>query len=161
RFPALKYGDADLRSLGGYLHEVRKPKEERATAPSAGWPLDSELVPWARGNPWYPGDRKRPLVLVCTSGGGAPAAACTAAMLCRLEEHFAAAGVAFPYHVRLIAGASGGMLGASYYAAPLEEPAGPNPAVVARRPGLTLDRLVSNVSGDFLSDVVFQMVYGD
>jgi predicted acylesterase/phospholipase RssA len=71
--------------------------------------------------PAKPGTKK-PLVVVVASGGGIRAAAWTFLVLSELEARFAAEGIPFPYHVRLIAGASGGMLGASYYVRSLRGP---------------------------------------
>jgi hypothetical protein len=59
---------------------------------------------------------KRPLVILCVSGGGSKAALWTLAVLHRIEhELWKERRVHFPSHVRLITGASGGMLGAAYY----------------------------------------------
>lgn len=67
-------------------------------------------------------DRK-PLVIVCTSGGGVSAAAWTVTVLAELERRHAE----FPYLIRVITGASGGMLGAAYYVATLDPPSSVDP----------------------------------
>ena len=59
------------------------------------------------------------LAIVTVSGGGIRASVWTATVLQQLEE---ALGAEFPYHVRLITGASGGMVCATYYAATLRPP---------------------------------------
>src|SRR5207249_4263356 len=71
------------------------------------------------------GERK-PLVVIVASGGGLRSAAWTFAMLERLEREFRkdmSSAVNFPAHVRLVSGASGGMLGAAAYIAALPNPA--------------------------------------
>jgi predicted acylesterase/phospholipase RssA len=77
---------------------------------------------------------KPPLMIVCASGGGSRSAAWTMRVLLDLEQRFLEPGpardgtvrppVAMPYHIRLVSGASGGMIGASYYVATLAEPNG-------------------------------------
>jgi len=65
---------------------------------------------------------KKPMVVVVASGGGMRAAAWTFLVLSELEARFAEEGIAFPYHVRLITGASGGMFGSAYYVRSLRSP---------------------------------------
>lgn len=65
---------------------------------------------WAADHP----DGTRPkLLIVCTSGGGIRAGVWTAAVLAELDRQM---GSAFGRHLRLITGASGGMLAAALYA---------------------------------------------
>jgi hypothetical protein len=98
---------------------------------------DTELLPLYKVFPgWYSGKRerdertgelvtkpkpaeRRPVVVVAASGGGLRAAVWTQAILQRLEFEFRNKKVKFPAHVVVITGASGGMLGASYYTAVL------------------------------------------
>lgn len=61
----------------------------------------------------HPGGGKPKLLVVCTSGGGIRAGVWTAAVLAELERQM---GPAFGRHLRLITGASGGMLAAALYA---------------------------------------------
>jgi hypothetical protein len=70
------------------------------------------------------GRRKKPLVVIAVSGGGIRSAVWVFAVLKRLELAFAARGIDFPSHVRLITGASGGMVGAGYYVVTLPPPDG-------------------------------------
>ena len=70
-----------------------------------------------------PAGGKKPMVVVVASGGGIRAAAWTFLVLSELEARFAEEGIPFPYHVRFIAGASGGMFGAAYYVTSLRGPA--------------------------------------
>jgi hypothetical protein len=64
--------------------------------------------------------RKPKLVIVACSGGGIRAAVWTAVVLEGLEEHPDLKPVGFRNHIRLITGASGGMLGAGLYVADFE-----------------------------------------
>lgn len=61
----------------------------------------------------HPDGSKPKLLIVCTSGGGIRASVWTAAVLAELEQQM---GPAFGRHLRLITGASGGMLAAALYA---------------------------------------------
>ena len=70
-----------------------------------------------------PAGTKKPMVVVVASGGGLRAAAWTMLVLSEIEARFAEEGIPFPFHVRLITGASGGMFGASYYVRSLRSPA--------------------------------------
>jgi hypothetical protein len=71
----------------------------------------SPLLPFNAG---WPAQGPRPLIVVCASGGGIRAAAWTAAVLERLDAH-----PAFRRSVRLVTGASGGMVGAAFWVARL------------------------------------------
>ncbi len=92
----------------------------------------------------FPPNQKPVLVVVATKGGGARAAAWTTAVLARLEEDLPR----LPYHVRLISGASGGMLGAAYYVATLNPPGSEALHTVSS------EQLVNRISLDSLSPVV-------
>lgn len=95
---------------------------------------------------------KRPvLVVVAADGGGIRAAVWTASVLTRLEDR----GSSFSTHVRLITGASGGMLGATYWAATLTPTGGhfdraPLPASVL------LDRVKTGALSAVASGLVFR-----
>jgi predicted acylesterase/phospholipase RssA len=101
---------------------------------------------------------KKPMVIVVASGGGIRAAAWTFLVLAELEAKFAAEGIPFPYHVRLITGASGGMFGASYYVRSLRPPARMTWAD-GRRQEMTarFDKLTQ----DWLTPIVERMVTND
>ncbi|MDI3282153.1 patatin-like phospholipase family protein [Polyangium sp. 15x6] len=115
--------------------------------------------------------RKRPLVLVCTSGGGIRAAVWTAAVLRELERQLdQSERREFPYHVRMISGASGGMVGASYWVATLEGPAvtaGSSEYHKESTPGEAApeaegsDWLVANVAKECLSRVAAALVFSE
>jgi hypothetical protein len=93
-----------------------RPTTELASysQPSRWWGLSNRTVleRWRTGLA-QSGDRRPKLAVVATSGGGLRAAVWTATVLRRLEVE--AKLPEFPRHLRLITGASGGMLGAAYY----------------------------------------------
>jgi hypothetical protein len=87
-------------------------------SPEAAGLIDSELplrAMCARWQQQHPGTRPR-VVIVCTSGGGIRAAVWTAVVLEGLEETVPG----LRDHVRLVTGASGGMVGAGLYVADFE-----------------------------------------
>ena len=63
--------------------------------------------------------KKPKLAVVAVSGGANRSAIWTVSVLNRLEREFAKDGIVFPCHVRVVTGASGGMVGASYWVATL------------------------------------------
>ncbi|MDC0744219.1 patatin-like phospholipase family protein [Polyangium mundeleinium] len=115
--------------------------------------------------------QKRPLVLVCTSGGGIRASVWTAAVLRELEKQLdEPERREFPYHVRMISGASGGMVGAAYWVATLEGPthtAGSSEYHKEETPEERTadaegsDWLVANVAKECLSRVAAALVFSD
>jgi predicted acylesterase/phospholipase RssA len=135
------------------------PPHEAPTVPEKWTSLHSnQLTRWNNGV-------KKPLAVVCVSGGGSRAAAWTMKVLTTLEKELPT----FPYHIRLITGASGGMFGATYYTASLP------PLGTKRLPDITIDplpkpgsnrypsvvQLNTTVRGDFLSPVVRALVKND
>lgn len=122
---------------------------------------------------WSPAG-KRPLVLVCASGGGISAAVWTCTVL---NEVCGQPGMsAFPYHIRMVTGASGGMVGASMFVSTLQAPSlGPQGELVPASPlhGLAPSRaggvvtplggdaMVRMLAEDCLGDVVQTMVFND
>jgi tetratricopeptide (TPR) repeat protein len=77
-------------------------------------PDGEALDRWCQARRWA-GERRPKLVVVATSGGGIAAAKWTALCLTEIERR----SPGFPYHVRIVTGASGGMVGAAYYVATL------------------------------------------
>jgi hypothetical protein len=149
-----------LLALGGVsLYKVRFPTMDyRNLAPLSKYPMAPTaggvvLLPTG-GIGWTP---KRPLVVLCVSGGGLRATLWAVAMLAELERQFATKGVSFPYHIRIVTGASGGMAGAAYYIATLQPP--DITGKVARK--VPLDQLTRTAGDDCLSRVVYRMFYGD
>lgn len=140
-------------ALGGRgLHKVRirdlrplyrapRPYPPPATAPPpavAPLPWDHVCRSMAEG--------RRPLVVVCASGGGLRAAAWTAGVLGKLDEL-----PGFRASTRLVAGASGGMVGAAAWIAALRAPAPPDWAALCGAVG----------SLDALTDVARALVFDD
>ncbi len=102
----------------------------------------------------HPAKMKRPVVVVCVSGGGLRSSAWTLAVLHQIDKRLKEEGILFPYHIRLFSGASGGMLGASCYVLSLPEPTSKTEPIA---PQTLRDRLME----DSLSPIVHQMAYGD
>jgi len=117
--------------------------------------LRQDSIPWRSALPFAQG--KRPLVLICASGGGLRAAAWTTGILCALEQKLPG----FPYYIRLISGASGGMFGAGAYVATLEPP----PRVLPQRSDalhtVSPKTLFDGVASDCLSLVTQRLVFRD
>ncbi len=98
--------------------------------------------------------QKQPFVIVSTSGGGITAAAWTVAVLSQLEDE--STGLEdFPYAVRAITGASGGMVGAAYWNATLQPPGAGDYHDVSS------ETMYENVTADSLTPVVHQLVFSD
>lgn len=146
---AALYADGARVPLAGY-------ERRAAGAPGSGGLLDLHSIPWANAQgPWAAG--KRPLVLVCASGGGLRAAVWTTAVLGELERTLPG----FPYHVRLVSGASGGMVGAAYWAATLRPPPEHLRAIGQELHAVSLRQMVKDVACESLSCVTHALVYRD
>lgn len=108
------------------------------------------------GAPPGAGDAPMPLILLCTSGGGIRSAAWTGAILERLSQL-----TGFCAAARLVTGASGGMVGATFWVAHAlqEHREGRWPPA----PGAPLrsSPLFSALTKDSLSRTVRQLVFGD
>ncbi len=117
---------------------------------------------------------KPPIALVCLSGGGSRAALWTLSVLGRLEREFLACHrldaqgrklstpIAFPYHIRLMTGASGGMLAGAAYVANLKEPlrSGGDGSVSVNR-AMPLEGLIAAIGKDFLGRTASQLCMRD
>jgi hypothetical protein len=103
---------------------------------------------------------KKPLILIAVSGGGLRAAVWTHLLLGRLERAFAAHGKDFPAHVRIVTGASGGMLGATYYVSALQKPGTPGRKTGGER-WSELDTHVERLRKDSVTPLMRQFVFGD
>lgn len=136
--------DMDLN----FLNEPDPQRTSERLLTTTDWTLDA--VP-----------KGQPLVVIAVSGGGMRSAAWTFTVLRTLEERFAEQGVDFPAHVRIITGASGGMLGAAYYVATLPacRPV-TDPGYRANRKK-QLDDLYTELTSDDLTALVKQQVYED
>jgi hypothetical protein len=168
--PALALGFVGLLLLGGLskyqiripdLEELyRQPIKLEKYNPIAECdllaPESVDFCAEARGP--YMAGQKRPLVVICVSGGGIRAAAWTTAVLHELEKAFARmepTPVDFPCHVRVITGASGGMVGAAYYVANL-----PNPPPTPFKRDNLMDQYDA-ITADCLSPIVHALTYHD
>ena len=91
-----------------------------------------------------------PFVILCTSGGGIKAAAWTVAALRVIHQRIPD----FHRHLRIITGASGGMVGAGFYVDALSQ---------AQAKGTSVDfaEMYDRATCDMLTPVVRQMTFGD
>ncbi len=168
RFPGLEGYYRRPLDLQEHYTAVQNEPLPPPGPPPADAPPPAPLAPLTASQlgRWNDGEKK-PLVVVCASGGGSRAAAWTMKVLTTLEERLPG----FPYHIRLITGASGGMFGAAYYTASLPPPGAPRAAVAAdpHDPPPKADsgafpnsaQLNDSVRGDFLTPVVREMVRND
>ena len=103
--------------------------------------------------------------MIAISGGGIRAAVWAFHVLKRLELEFALKEkIDFPAHVRIITGASGGMLGASYYVTTLPPPdqRWPNQMEWINQREQALGKLQHRLeSSDYLTPLVRQLVFND
>lgn len=125
-----------------------------ATVPANIVDLKAPLPPLSARGPAV----KKPLVLVVASGGGVRAAAWTFLVLSQIEARFAAEGIPFPYHVRMISGASGGMFGAAYYVRSIREP-GQMQWGLSRQ--VDLNTRYDKLTSDWLTPLCERMVVND
>lgn len=120
------------------------------------------LLAWKRlvANRWK--GRKPKLVIVTVSGGGIRASVWTSVVLRKLETTL---GADFPYHIRLITGASGGMVGGSYYVTSLAPPSdavlGGGTANFSALHGASIDAFVEQMATDQLDAVAGRMLFAD
>ena len=143
RFPG--FGSTGAGSAGAPVafDLYAAPVEQYLAAPSVA-PVDRTLFR-------HPG--KRPLAIVCVSGGGIRAAVWATRMLCELERTIEG----FPSCVPLITGASGGMVGAGYYCSTLREPREPAAPLHDR----SHQELIETISRDSLTSVVHRLFFHD
>jgi hypothetical protein len=117
------------------------------------------------GGQKYEKSEKKPLIVIAVSGGGLRSAVWTFLVLSELESRFAKKGVDFPAHVRIITGASGGMLGAGYYTATLPHPAARNKTAHYDKDtgwrSQDLHQLALNLEKEAITPVMNQYVFGD
>ncbi len=112
-------------------------------------------------------DKTKPkLVVVATSGGGITAAYWTALCLIELERQF----THFPDHVRVITGASGGMVGAAAYVSQLTNPdsersgkkgASRDKDDARKTPAQRREDLLASLRKDSLTPLIREMVFFD
>jgi hypothetical protein len=105
----------------------------------------------------------RPLVVLCVSGGASRAAVWVALVLRELNKKIPG----FSHHIRLVTGASGGMVGAAYHVATLQRPANwpnsPGPCSFATRSGrsINLDDMVRHLAADAVSPIIHRLLFYD
>jgi hypothetical protein len=120
------------------------------------------LLAWKNlvGPRWREGKPK--LVIVTVSGGGIRASVWTSVVLRKLE---ATLGADFPYHIRLVTGASGGMVAGSYYATSLRPPTAAvlagGRASFSDLHGISIDDFVDRMALDQLDAVAGRMLFAD
>jgi len=165
-------GDFPAGSVTARLRPV-SPLPARPTADSGGlvvgqWQVagllnnTEVLLAWRNlvADRWR--GRKPKLVIVTVSGGGIRASVWTSVVLRKLE---ATLGADFPYHIRLITGASGGMVASSYYALslqpPTEEVLAGGQADFAALHDTSLDSFVDALALDQLDAVAGQLLFAD
>jgi len=124
----------------------------RRVAPSEALLDSAEVLDrWraiAPAEPNADGERRPILAVVATSGGSMRAGVWTARVLQTIEQRRPG----FPYNVRLITGASGGMLGAGLFAATVEEP-NPSRSDWPQRSDKALEQPLKALPSDSLSEV--------
>lgn len=119
---------------------------------------DRALEAWSRNHPDRQAGEKPKLVLVSASGGAARSALWVALVLDALGRAIPG----FASHVRIISGASGGMVGAAYYVAALRAYWGQGQG--AGDPTLTnfpTGDVVASINRDGLNDVAKQLLLRD
>jgi hypothetical protein len=143
-----------VAGLAPYKLRVRS-LAARYAAPEAHYPAGEPAAPLLKTTDiaWAPAGQRRPLVIVCASGGGIRASVWTAAVLAALEERLPQ----LPHHIRLVTGASGGMVGAGYYVATLDKPGKPS----AEDRATVRKRLIDQLARDSLSDLAKALVFRD
>jgi len=133
--------------------------EAREPADAATFPrLDDERVLREGWRAQFIEGRPK-LVIVTTSGGGIRAAVWTTAVLAALEGRRELSD--FSRHVRLVTGASGGVLGAAYYVSTLSAKPGGGHCVSDCDTPISSDELINRVARDSLSAAARSIVFRD
>jgi hypothetical protein len=136
-----------------YARPVALSLDGEGSPPAAGLLDNQEALNAWRGQ--FPRGQRPVMVVLAVKGGGARSAAWSTAVLSRLEQELPD----LPYHTRLVSGASGGMLGATYYVATLNPPRSASNHTIPclAGPSADLQVMVDNISKDSLSPVARQM----
>lgn len=148
-----------LNSLGGHrlpnLDYYRRTGV-RAWARASPQPL---LQPDEHLNAWKArrGGARPPLVVVAVDGGGIRAAVWATVVLNQLERDVPD----FPYFVRIVTGASGGMVGMASYVGSLQAPGGPHRHLDLKGDPVDPDDLITRVATDSLGTVTRDLVFKD
>ncbi len=150
-----------LQSLGGHHlphldYYNRVPLDRLEPHPEAA--ATRELAAWGSKRAEAGAvARKPPLVVVAVDGGGIRAAAWTTIVMAQLERDLPT----FPYYVRVVTGASGGMVGIASYVASLRPPTERIRHLDLDKREVTLDQLVDRVATDSLGPVARELVFRD
>jgi predicted acylesterase/phospholipase RssA len=152
--------DARVRFSLGFL---REDESNRPLPDDRTHPVDLRDCAFA---PAVRAGEPAPLVVVAVSGGGLRSAAWTFTVLRAMEEKFLDEPdpnkrVDFPAHVRIITGASGGMLGAAYYVLTLPARRDVTSADYCKTRKQQLKELSELLTTDDLTPLVKQHVYED
>jgi hypothetical protein len=107
----------NMQSVDELQSEQRKLREAMLALEEQRLDTWKSKVPAAK-------DGKPKLAIVCVTGGANRSAVWTAYTLSRLEHELSSSSIPLARHVRVITGASGGMVGASYFTATLPGAAG-------------------------------------
>lgn len=158
-----------LAALPGYRHTLRDFKDAYDDPKPITWgdrisAASARLLPPAhvlgRWKARVPSAAAQPrLIVVAVDGGGIRAATWAVSLLTALEEDVPE----FPHHLRVITGASGGMVGAAYYAASLMPPEPGKRPGHRTRGGDLLDRprMLADISSDSLEPAARKLLFGD
>jgi hypothetical protein len=158
-----------LAALPGYRHTLRDfeaayhdPKPitwgDRIAPASANLLAPAEvLANWKTRVPSVAGQPR--LVIVAVDGGGIRAATWAVSLLTAVEKDVPE----FPHHLKVITGASGGMVGAAYYVASLMPPVPGQVPVHQTVSGAHLGReeMLAAISADSLEPAVRKLIFGD
>ena len=150
---------AALNSLGGHrlagLDYLRRP----SVRDWARLPAETLLQPSEHLDAWQArrGGGKPPLVVVAVDGGGIRAAVWATVVLTQLESDLAD----FPYFVRVVTGASGGMVGMASYVGSLQPPGGTDRHRDLDNQPLAAAELIHRVARDSLGTVARELVFKD
>jgi hypothetical protein len=146
RFPALD---------PQYEHPIAIPPTQSTALASHLIANDAVLGKWLSIVP--AGAAKPKLAIIATSGGGIRAAVWTTAVLNALTTGPYAI-PSFPYHVRVLTGASGGMVGAAYFAASVPQPFVQRPMTSV---STTVERKLPPMADDSLEPVARSLALRD
>ncbi|MBN9118208.1 MAG: DUF998 domain-containing protein [Planctomycetes bacterium] len=157
----IDYDEENTDHLEKLLERTARPRDEQSRPIQSKEPLKALYDRWQGAHPDRPHSKPR-LVLVCSSGGGVLAAVWAAVVLEGLERELPGdprdGRGAFRDHIRLLTGASGGMVGAALYAAEFKH----RPADGFRRDAATgLSHVSGTLAADSLSPVMQTMLWHD
>ncbi len=158
-----------LAALPGYRHTLRDFQAAYDDPKPVTWsdrisPAEANLLPSAEVlASWksrVPSVANHPrLVIVAVDGGGIRAATWAVSILTALEGDVPE----FPYHLRVMTGASGGMVGSAYFVASLAPPSpGQGPLHrSASHARLGREDMLAAISADSLEPAVRKLIFGD